>query len=362
MERRSPDRIATAARGRSRGTGAGGGHGRGRPSRRRRPHLERPRCRAALRRRRRSRRHLPGRARAGRRPDAGPAPPARRAVAVLSTCDLEAAGLAGPDEFPDAFVDMAGPGADRSPFGSTIAVVLRFVPAPGARAPRTSIARSGARPCGSRATSPRPRSGPSPTTSTRYAWPARRPPSRLCRPSCAIVQVASEGPLTDTFLRGAPPARARADGARPARAAGRRAHERRVRLAGGPQRHRDLPGQRARARAVRGARRPAAVRRADPHARLPATPPRRSSAPRTRAAALARRARGRRRDLHDVLVGQLAHRHDAHRPRVRAARDRHRRAGVRDERRPDRPRPRGRLPDQHRQRGRARRRVDARAG
>ena len=53
-------------------------------------------------------------------------------VTVLSICDWLSAGYVGPEEFPDSFVDLSGPGADRSPFGSTVDIVMRFVPADGA--------------------------------------------------------------------------------------------------------------------------------------------------------------------------------------------------------------------------------------
>jgi len=63
-------------------------------------------------------------------------------VAVLSVCDWCAAGYAEPDELPDCFVDMDGPGASLSPWGSTANVVLRVVPTTGA--PRVLSAGPGA--------------------------------------------------------------------------------------------------------------------------------------------------------------------------------------------------------------------------
>jgi glycine reductase len=119
---------------------------------------------------------------------------------VLSTCDLEAAGLAGPDVFPAAFVDMAGPGAERSPFGSTIGVVLRFVPTAGIatedldRAVRRETLRVARDLAASTLAA-------EPGRVDTYGWPAS--PADATLPSVvAIVQVASEGPFTDTFLRG----------------------------------------------------------------------------------------------------------------------------------------------------------------
>ena len=53
-------------------------------------------------------------------------------MAVLSVCDWGGAGFVGADELPDTLVDMAGPGADRSPWAATTNVIVRCVPAPGA--------------------------------------------------------------------------------------------------------------------------------------------------------------------------------------------------------------------------------------
>ncbi|MEX0983484.1 MAG: glycine/sarcosine/betaine reductase component B subunit, partial [Actinomycetota bacterium] len=53
-------------------------------------------------------------------------------VAVLSACDWQAAGYAEPEDWPDCFVDMGGPGAPLSPWGATCNVVVRAVPATGA--------------------------------------------------------------------------------------------------------------------------------------------------------------------------------------------------------------------------------------
>ena len=82
-------------------------------------------------------------------------------VAVLSVCDWVGAGYVGPDELPDTLVDMAGPGADRSPWGATANVVVRCVPAPGAGSPTLTA------PCGPQPPRSRPRS--------RRPPPARRP-------------------------------------------------------------------------------------------------------------------------------------------------------------------------------------------
>ena len=51
---------------------------------------------------------------------------------VLVACDWEQAGHVSPDEFPPSFVDMAGPGADRSPLAASTNVVVTCRPAPDA--------------------------------------------------------------------------------------------------------------------------------------------------------------------------------------------------------------------------------------
>lgn len=122
-------------------------------------------------------------------------------VGVLSVCDWQAGGYVGPEQFPDSFVDMDGPGALLSPWGSTTNVVLRFVPAPGAplsdvdkaiRRSTLAVARALAETTLA--------AGPDDVT-------AYRPPGSA-NPDLpavvAILQVASEGPLTDTYFYGAP--------------------------------------------------------------------------------------------------------------------------------------------------------------
>lgn len=122
-----------------------------------------------------------------------------RGVAVLSVCDWKAAGLVGSEEFPSSYVDMAGPAQDRSPWGSTANVVLRCVPAPGAsvadadaaiRRASLQLARTLA-------------------TTTLDAAPdevsqvgALRDADEELPAVCGILQVASEGALTDTFFDG----------------------------------------------------------------------------------------------------------------------------------------------------------------
>jgi glycine/sarcosine/betaine reductase component B subunit len=120
-------------------------------------------------------------------------------VAVLPVCDWKAAGLVGPEEFPASYVDMAGPGQDRSPWGSTANVVLRCVPAAGAsvgdadpaiRRAALALARSLA---GTTLDAP--------PDDLRHVGALNDADADL--PAvCAILQVASEGPLTDTFFDG----------------------------------------------------------------------------------------------------------------------------------------------------------------
>jgi hypothetical protein len=117
----------------------------------------------------------------------------------LPVCDWRAADLVGPEEFPPSYVDMAGPGQDRSPWGSTANVVLRCVPARGA-----SIADADAA----------IRRAALEIARTLAATTLDAAPDDLWRVGaledvdadlpavCAILQVASEGPLTDTFFDG----------------------------------------------------------------------------------------------------------------------------------------------------------------
>jgi glycine reductase complex component B subunit alpha and beta len=122
-------------------------------------------------------------------------------VAVLTVCDWRGAGYREAVELPDALVDMAGPASDRSPWGATTNVVVRCVPAGdveleeadrAVRASGTALAAALARV--TEGSEPR---------STRTIGPL--PPAEAALPSIAFVlQVASEGPLLDTFLDGVP--------------------------------------------------------------------------------------------------------------------------------------------------------------
>ena len=246
---------------------------------------------------------------------------------MLSACDWERAGYVGPQELPDSFVDMSGPGADRSPFGAAIDVVLRFVPQRAAPVGEVdaAIRRETLRIARDLAATTlddeppdevRPTPGPS------------RPSMRSLPAVVAIVcRSRPRARSLDTFWRGEPLGALEPTVFDPREILGGRltngaydwpavrnvtaayqdsallrelfeAHGQRLRFAGvvvAPG-YLDTAGQKQRSAAA-------------------------SAEP-------GRPARRRRRDLHDVLLGELAHRHDADRPCVRAAGDRHGRAGV----------------------------------
>lgn len=119
-------------------------------------------------------------------------------VAVLSVCDWLAAGFTQPQEFPDAIVDMSGPGQHLTAWGQTYNIVANCRPRPGAslveadRAVRLVsliIARELAK------TSMDAEPG--------YVESFGSADSDLDLPGVALcLQVASEGTLTDTFFYG----------------------------------------------------------------------------------------------------------------------------------------------------------------
>jgi sarcosine reductase len=120
-------------------------------------------------------------------------------VAVVSVCDLVGAGFSEAAELPVSLIDMDGPGADRSPWGSITNVVLACTPAHGAgagdvdaaiRDRAAQLARSLAR-----ATDGHP--------PTELVHLGARGDADLSLPAVVLIlQVASEGTFVDTFWRG----------------------------------------------------------------------------------------------------------------------------------------------------------------
>lgn len=124
-----------------------------------------------------------------------------RGVAVLTVCDWIQAGYRQAEGLPDSIVDMAGPARDRSPWGATANVVVRCVPAAGVdvetadRAVREA-AESVSQALGVATIGAEPNEVRSIRTS---------PSADASLPSIALIlQVASEGPLVDTFFDGVP--------------------------------------------------------------------------------------------------------------------------------------------------------------
>ena len=118
-------------------------------------------------------------------------------VAVLVVCDWAAAGYTEADELPDSLVDMAGPGADRSPWGATTDIVVRCVPVPGiAVAEADRVVRATGAAISSALAAPTVGSAPK-ATRTIGALP---PVDASLPPVALVLQAASEGPLLDTFL------------------------------------------------------------------------------------------------------------------------------------------------------------------
>jgi len=124
-------------------------------------------------------------------------------VAVLSACDWEASGHAEPDEYPDAFVDMAGPGAGLSPYGATVNVVLRFRPVEGVSVAEADRAiRSETLRITRDLAVMTLHNDPDEVATVRLPAPGEGDPSLPA--VAAILQVASEGPLLDTLYYGEP--------------------------------------------------------------------------------------------------------------------------------------------------------------
>jgi glycine reductase len=121
-------------------------------------------------------------------------------VAVVTVCDWVAAGYDEAEELPSSLIDMAGPGADRSPWGSTINLVLRCAPASGVSIPDADAAiRREARRIARELASATLDHEPSVVIG--YAAPRSDAPF----PGVALIlQVASEGPLVDTLWQDEP--------------------------------------------------------------------------------------------------------------------------------------------------------------
>jgi glycine reductase len=121
-------------------------------------------------------------------------------LGVLSVCDWLAAGYTTDDEFPASLVDMDGPGAALTRWGSTTNVVVRCVPAEGAPVGDVdrAVRRASLRVARDIASTTIDRE---PGAVETFSAPALDVDPGL--PAvCGILQVASEGPLTDTFLYG----------------------------------------------------------------------------------------------------------------------------------------------------------------
>jgi Glycine/sarcosine/betaine reductase component B subunits len=125
-----------------------------------------------------------------------------RGVAVVPTCDWAGAGYEGSEELPDSLIDTGGPAADKSPWGTTANVVVGFLPAAGAPVTEVdaAIRRTALRVARSLAETTLGHADPDEVAV--FNVPAPTDPELPA--VVAILQVASEGPLVDTFDRGRP--------------------------------------------------------------------------------------------------------------------------------------------------------------
>jgi glycine reductase len=120
-------------------------------------------------------------------------------VAVLTVCDFLAAGLTTVEEFPDGYVDMAGPGRSMTAWGDQAALVVVCTPKPGAAIGDVdrSIRKAAMRVAREMASSTLGH------TAALEEYFELSPAVDPDLPSVAVIlQVASEGPLVDTFLYG----------------------------------------------------------------------------------------------------------------------------------------------------------------
>jgi hypothetical protein len=120
-------------------------------------------------------------------------------LAVLAVCDFQAVGLAAEEEFPDSFVDMGGPGQALTAWGERFGLVVVCTPKSDASLGDVdrSIRRAALRVARDAASTTL---GHSPDRVESFELSPIVDPAL---PSVAVVlQVASEGPLVDTFLYG----------------------------------------------------------------------------------------------------------------------------------------------------------------
>jgi glycine reductase len=122
-------------------------------------------------------------------------------IRVIVSCDWSVTGNAEASEFPPSFVDMAGPSAERAPYASTTNVVVTCRPSPDATIVEAdrAVRRAGlrvARELAATTIGAEPDDVELP--------PGVRSPASELPGVCAVLQVASEGTLVDTFLYGAP--------------------------------------------------------------------------------------------------------------------------------------------------------------
>jgi glycine reductase complex component B subunit alpha and beta len=122
-----------------------------------------------------------------------------RGVAVLSVCDWLAADLTTPDEYPDSFVDMAGPARSMTMWGDRIELVVTCTPKPGAAVGDVdrSVRRAALKVAADMA-----KATVDQEPSIEASFELARLASPALRGVAVILQVASEGPLLDTFFYG----------------------------------------------------------------------------------------------------------------------------------------------------------------
>jgi glycine reductase complex component B subunit alpha and beta len=124
-------------------------------------------------------------------------------VVVVSVCDWRAARYPEATELPDAFVDLAGPGADRNPWAGGTTVVVRCVPAAGASVQHADAAvrRAALRVARELASTT---IGAIADRVDRWSHPGAMPADPAFPAVGVVLQIASEGPLLDTFRVGRP--------------------------------------------------------------------------------------------------------------------------------------------------------------